>query len=672
MAKPIKIYLCDLVHNYSGVGSYMFPLNIGYLSVYAKKFLVNEVEIELFKYPKDFMDEFEKEKCDIVGFSNYIWSADLNKKMSDWIKSKSPQTIVVFGGPNIDYTQEAYKRFFSNHPSADFYVIYQGEIALLNILKKVLEKGNDLSILKAEPIDGVVFYDKEKDIAVQGDLIPRIKDLESVPSPYLTGVLDKFFEMNLIPIVETNRGCPYRCTYCCQGFSSYNQINFFNIERAKQELTYIAHKVKKTNILIFADSNFGILERDIEISKHIAQLIQETGYPRRVSMNWAKNQPKIFEIAKILKNINLIISLQSLDEVVLKNIKRQNVSAEIFKDIINKINQEGGISGTEIILALPGETKQSHLESLRKLFDLNVSYITCYNCFILEGSEMSNQRKSGELKCETKFRLVDNAFGKYGEIVSFETEEGIRKLETMSEEEILYFRPVHWLIQFLWNYRFYYDLLKYLQSLGINPLDYMVRLIENVENSDTPEKIKEIFQQFKQEAKAEWFDSPEAVREHYSRPENFRWLEEGNFGKMNSKYIFKVVLGVKDDFEKYLYNTAVNYSSLANSKKLIINEILSFLSSAIIDFNKEWEDIPKERSIKFNYDILRWRGSCYQEKLDGLYQSEKTIFLYFLPEAQKKSLQILLKQYNHPNKNVTLRKMSEYMDIRDCFYKVKL
>lgn len=650
----------------------MFPLNIGYISAYAKKFLGDSVDIKLFKYPKDFMEQFEKEKVDLVGFSNYTWSADLNNKMSEWVKKISPQTIVVFGGPNIDYSQAKYKRFFLEHPFTDLYVLYQGEIAFLNILKRILERGQDLLALKTEPIDGVVFYDKEKGVAIQGNLIPRIKDLNSIPSPYLTGILDKFFEMNLIPIVETNRGCPYRCTYCCQGFSSYNQIEFFNLERVKKELSYIAHKVKKTNILIFADSNFGILERDIEIAKHIAQLMQETGYPRRVSMNWAKNQPKIFEIAKILKNINLIISLQSLDEVVLKNIKRQNISTAVFKDIINKVNQEGGISGTEIILALPGETKKSHLELLRNLFDWNVSYITCYTCYILEGSEMSSQRESGELKCETRFRLVDNSFGKYGEILSFEAEEGIRKLETMSEEEILSFRPVHWLIQFLWNYRFYYDLLKYLQSLGINPLDYMVRLIENVENSDTPEKIKEIFQQFKQEAKAEWFDSPEAVRKHYSRPENFKWLEEGNFGKMNSKYIFKVVLGAKDDFEKYLYNTAISYSSLANSKKLIINEILSFLSSAIIDFNREWEDIPKERGIKFNYDILGWRGSGYQEKLDGLYQPEKTKFLYYLPEAQEKSLQILLKQYNHSNKNVTLRKMSEYMDIRDCFYKVKL
>ena len=47
--------------------------------------------------------------------------------------------------------------------------------------------------------------------------VDRISDLETIPSPYLTGILDEFFETNLIPIIETNRGCPYRCTFIAQG-----------------------------------------------------------------------------------------------------------------------------------------------------------------------------------------------------------------------------------------------------------------------------------------------------------------------------------------------------------------------------------------------------------------------------------------------------------------------
>ena len=641
MKKKIKIYLADLVHNYLGVGTYMFPLNIGYIAAFANKFFSKDIEIELFKYPRNFIDQFKRQKPDLVGFSNYAWNADLNNRIAQWIKAISPETIVVFGGPNIDYSSQGYKRFFSTHPAVDFYVLYQGEVPFNNLLKEIFNEGLALSRLKSKAIDGVIFYDKNSRSIIEGKALPRIKEVNTIPSPYLTGLLDKFFATNLIPIIETNRGCPYQCTYCCQGLSSHHKIEFFSLERVKEELNYVADRVKNTDILIFADSNFGIAQRDIEIAEHVAELMKKTDYPGKFNVNWAKNQPKIFEIAKILKNINLIISFQSLDETVLRNIKRQNIQKSVFKDIIDRVNREGGMSGTEIILALPGETKESHLKSLRELFNWNVSYIICYNCLILEGSEMSLQREKGEFECRTKFRLIDNSFGKYGEIMSFEAEEGLRSTSTMSEQQILYFRPVHWLIQFLWNYRFYYDLLKYLKNLEINPLDYITKLIDKVE-TDAPQSVKKIFREFKEEAKAEWFDSSEALRQHYSQPKVFDWLTKGNYGKMNSKYIFKILLEAKGDFEDYLYTIAAQMSP---AKKDALLKIINFLSESIIDFRKDWREIPKEKTIEQ--------------------------FLLYLPEKQQKSLQTLLKQYQHKNKNVTLRKMSEFMDIRSFFYKVK-
>lgn len=671
MGKKIKIYLCDLVHNYSGVGSYMFPLNIGYIAAYAKKFFSEEIDIRLFKYPEDFIREFKKNTPDMVGFSNYTWNTDLNNKISAWVKSIFPETIVVFGGPNINYSLKGYRKFFSTHNSADFYILYQGESAFVNLLKEIFNNNLKTASLKSKAIDGVVFYDKNSDKIVKGENLPRIKDLNKIPSPYLTGILDEFFDTNLIPIMESNRGCPYQCTYCCQGLASYNQIEFYDLERVKEELKYIAGKIKNTNILNFADSNFGIVERDMEIAKYIAELMEKTDYPRKFNVNWAKNQPKLFELAKILKNINLDVALQSLDEQVLKNIKRQNIDLSLFRKIIDEINKEGGISGTEIILALPGETKQSHMETIRKIFDWNASYVVCYNCLVLDGSELSLARESGEFECKTKFRLIDNSFGKYNGIMSFEAEEGIRATSTLSEEEILYFRPVHWVAQFLWNYRFYYDLLKYLQSLNINPLDYIINLIDNVDGINTPDKVKKIFQEFKEEAKAEWFDSAEALQEHYSQAEHFDWLEKGNYGKMNSKYIFKVLAEAKEEFEAYLYDRAINYSPICSSKKEIFCDLINFLSADIIDFNKSWDEIAKEKTSLFKYDILSWRDSKYEKNLEEFYHPEGLKIISFLPKEQEDSLGILLKQYEHKNKNVTLRKMSEFMDIRDFFYKIK-
>ena len=210
MSKKIRIYLCDFVHNYLGVGTYMFPLNIGFIAAWANNNFPDDVDIHLFKYPDDFMSKFKETKADLVGFSNYTWNADLNSRVTDWVKSLSPETITVYGGPNINYSLEGYKRFFDGHQSADCYVLYQGETPFENILRRLLDEGVNVKALKSAPIDGVVFSDDGN--IVEGKSLSRIREADTIPSPYLTGLLDKFFDTNLIPIAETNRGCPYTLT----------------------------------------------------------------------------------------------------------------------------------------------------------------------------------------------------------------------------------------------------------------------------------------------------------------------------------------------------------------------------------------------------------------------------------------------------------------------------
>jgi len=667
----MKIFLCDFVHNYLGAGTYMFPLNIGYLAAYAKIFFKDNIEIELFKYPNDLLKELNINIPQIVGFSNYSWNTDLNNKISKFIKSKYPDIIVIFGGPNIDYTENKIRDFFTSYLGVDFYIPFQGETPFINLLKKILEYNFDIKKLKQEYIDGIYFYNEKLDKVFMGKTLNRIKNLDEIPSPYLTGTLDKFFYTNLIPIIETNRGCPYQCTFCCQGISSFHQINFFSLERVKSEINYISEHIKNTNLLHLADSNFGIVDRDIEISKYLVNSLKKSGYPYKTNSNLAKNQPKIYEIAKILNNINLVVSLQSLDEEVLKKIKRSNINISIFKDIIDKVNETGGISGTEIILGLPGETKDSHIKTLKKLFDWDVSFILCYNCLILQGSELSLFRENGTFKCSTKFRLIDSSFGKYANgIVSFESEEGIRSTDKMSEDEILFFRPVHWLIQFLWNYRFYYDLLKLIKKLGSNPLDYIMKLIENTEKS---EKINEIFNEFQQEARLEWFNSLEELQNYYNRQENFKMLEKGEYGKMNGKYIFKVLLEAKEDFENYLYNTAINLPNIGRKNQEILKELISFLSNSIIDLNQLFEySISKEKTFIFKYNFNEWKKSGYQKDLNDLYNPKGFKIHFYLTEVQEESLKKLLAQYIHKNKNVTLRKMSEFMQVSDFKYNTEI
>ena len=63
---------------------------------------------------------------------------------------------------------------------------------------------------------------------MRGKHLDRIKDLDEIPSPYLNGMLDKFFDGKLTPFIETNRGCPFTCSFCHTGNDYFHKLNKFS------------------------------------------------------------------------------------------------------------------------------------------------------------------------------------------------------------------------------------------------------------------------------------------------------------------------------------------------------------------------------------------------------------------------------------------------------------
>ena len=71
-------------------------------------------------------------------------------------------------------------------------------------------------------------------------------DLNDVPSPYQSGLLDEFLPDPIYcPIIETNRGCPYVCTFCQWGDLGKSDMIIFSQERVVKELEYIV----KNNVI---------------------------------------------------------------------------------------------------------------------------------------------------------------------------------------------------------------------------------------------------------------------------------------------------------------------------------------------------------------------------------------------------------------------------------------
>jgi radical SAM superfamily enzyme YgiQ (UPF0313 family) len=285
--------------------------------------------------------------------------------------------------------QYAYLR---RHPEIDFFIDGEGEQPFVELFTTLEQAGFDAREIKSNRVRlSSVHYVADGEF-VNGPLLPRPLELDAViPSPYLRGLLDEFFDDKLSAMIQTSRGCPYSCTFCHDGIAYMNKTRAFSLERVAQELEYIETRVK-TPTLMLSDLNWGMFPGDIQVAKIIADIRRRTRWPRNIACNTAKNQKdRIIEMSRVLGDLlQLGAAVQSTDPDVLRTIKRTNISNDAIVKMAKASTASRTGSYTEIILALPNDTKQKHIKSVLDMLDAGISDVRSFQFILLPGTEAND------------------------------------------------------------------------------------------------------------------------------------------------------------------------------------------------------------------------------------------------------------------------------------------
>ena len=381
----MKIWLADLTYTQQSIASDVVPAAIGLIAEKKKKKIPDLQTIKLFKYPEKLSELFENEKPELIGFSNYIWNSSLTDSYLKAIKEKYPEIITVVGGPNFPTNSDEQRSYLSNRPWIDFYIVKEGEHAFASLIECLMKNGKIDDLRK---LPNLVF--RTEDYFYSNDKIERIMDLSEIPSPYLSNRLDEFLDGKLLPITQTNRGCPFTCTFCTEGQRYWTKVRRKPRNVVEGELSYISEKMnklppsKRRTDLLIADSNFGMFEEDLDTCKVIADEQDKTGYPKYINVATGKNKKeRVLEAAKIVKGaMKLAGSVQSLDEEVQDNIKRKNISSKEIVEMALKSSEIGANTYSEVILGLPGDTKEKHFDTLKTLVESSFTTISMYQLMI--------------------------------------------------------------------------------------------------------------------------------------------------------------------------------------------------------------------------------------------------------------------------------------------------
>ena len=340
--------------------------------------------------------------ADVVGFSLYVWNERLTLEVARRLKAERPDIFIIFGGPQVPDRSEAFLRA---HPFIDVVCHGEGEPTFLKLIEQA--RARDFS-----GVQGTSHLDAGGRFVHQPRL-ERMREVASIPSPYLEGVFKPLIaahpEEVWIALWETNRGCPFACTFCDWGSATQSKVFQFDLPRLKRELDWFSeHRIE---FIFCCDANFGILPRDIEIAQAAAENKRVFGYPKALSVQNTKNATeRAYLTQKILSDAGLskgvALALQSVDMHTLEAIKRQNISLSTYEELQKRFTRDRVATYSDLILGLPGETYESFANGIARVIEGGQhNRIQFNNLSILPNAEMGDpayQAKYGMVLVETK------------------------------------------------------------------------------------------------------------------------------------------------------------------------------------------------------------------------------------------------------------------------------
>ena len=325
------------------------------------------------EYSTEIKELLKDSNPDIFAISLYVWNYTIAHEIAAWVKQRWPKCIVISGGPHqyfkhnlnwfkehrhLDaslpgdcYGEQCFMEILDNYDDANCTVDWRKVTDIYYPSKSRMVISNTKSMSKA---DRKIYPFTWSALDAQDKHLLEFADFQH----------DRFPESMLLSVLETTRGCPYGCTYCDWGGGVSTTVLQKSLENVKLDID--ALMLFGLTYIYLADANFGIFgQRDVDIMQYITYKKIKTKQWFGVGFGgYAKTENKLKYIREILKidienNISMTkelkLSMQTLDDQVLKNIDRKNIPLDKQLEIYQPLASNTKLPlYVEMIMGLPG------------------------------------------------------------------------------------------------------------------------------------------------------------------------------------------------------------------------------------------------------------------------------------------------------------------------------
>jgi anaerobic magnesium-protoporphyrin IX monomethyl ester cyclase len=383
------------------------PLGIMALDAYLRTRGYDDIELFDMRLrkesPTEILDRVLPLQPDVIGLSSLTIERDAIHELTRLIKARRPQATTVLGGP---YATSS-KRTVMRDPAVDYVVVGEGEITFHELLE-TLRSGADPAAVSG------ILYRRGGEVLQTPDR-PTIADLDTLPFPSWDRIdmdaYERFPGMNRVAggkwvVLDTSRGCPFKCTYCHDVFGK--RFRARSPAKVVAEMQLLNEKYGITDFHFYDDIFNFRKDRVLEICR----LIRERGlkihmqFPNGVRADMMDTE--LLAAMKAAGTYRVCYAIESASPRIQKSMKKR-LKIEKVRQLIDDTDRMGILVHGFFMLGFPGETREEVLSTVKFALASKLHSAGFYLVTPFEGSPLSDEYLQPSIEMHgTDFSYYDN------------------------------------------------------------------------------------------------------------------------------------------------------------------------------------------------------------------------------------------------------------------------
>lgn len=358
---------------------FLFPLGLSYIAGAIKQAGYDFEILDLDRYRKtdeEIEDFLRRKDFDIAAFGCIVTGYKIVKKLSQMVRNVKKEAVIIAGNSVAD----SIPRLLLEKTEVDIAVTGEGEITIVEVLDK-FKNSESLKDVKG------IWY-KENGKIFSNPLREVIKDVNSIPFPpwdlfdmetYIQSLKALLVEPLPLPkeqirpfLVNTARGCPFKCSFCYQVFQRFG----YRHRSADSILSEIEELQRRYGINYISFNDELSFPTKAMLEEFVDKILSKNlkffwGVICRADLLKSEDDLELLKKVKGAGCLGFGFALESANKDILKAMNKRLVPEDFARQ--KRILDKAGLDAwTALVFGYPQETKETIKETVDFCYDLDI------------------------------------------------------------------------------------------------------------------------------------------------------------------------------------------------------------------------------------------------------------------------------------------------------------